>query len=115
MQQLALEQRRRLGPRAPWHVGDVAWRLRQHEGREPEWMFRLWHDGDDRMVEAPDGRFAAYVLVWPDDDNGFVFALRRLHKEGLGHAVVGCITEPACTPYESVGFHRVGSLVAYSR
>lgn len=41
MQQLALEQRRLLGPRAPWHVGDVAWGLRQHEGREPEWTFRL--------------------------------------------------------------------------
>jgi len=50
MQQLALEQRRLLGPRAPWHVGDVAWGLRQHEGREPEWDFRLWHDGDDRIV-----------------------------------------------------------------
>ena len=46
MQQLALEQRRLLGPRAPWHVGDVAWGLRQHEGREPEWTFRLWREGD---------------------------------------------------------------------
>src|SRR4051794_6675176 len=46
MQQLALEQRRRLGPRAPWHVGDVAWGLRQHEGREHEWKIRLWRDGD---------------------------------------------------------------------
>jgi hypothetical protein len=34
MKQLALEQRRLLGSRAPWHVGDLAWRLRQHEGRE---------------------------------------------------------------------------------
>jgi hypothetical protein len=34
MQQLALEQQRLLGPRAPWHVGDVAWGLRQHEGRD---------------------------------------------------------------------------------
>jgi hypothetical protein len=42
MQQLALEQRRLLGPRAPWHVGDVAWGLRQHEGRENEWKIRLW-------------------------------------------------------------------------
>src|ERR1700758_1892013 len=50
MQQLALEQRRLLGPRATWHVGDVAWGLRQHEGREPEWTFRLWRDGDDRVV-----------------------------------------------------------------
>ncbi len=50
MQQLALEQRRLLGPRAQWHVGDVAWGLRQHEGREPEWTFRLWRDSGDRVV-----------------------------------------------------------------
>src|SRR5919201_4230991 len=50
MQQLALEQRRLLGPRAPWHVGDIAWGLRQHEGREPEWTFRLWRDSGDRVV-----------------------------------------------------------------
>ena len=46
MQQLAIEQRRLLGPRAPWHVGDIAWGLHQHEGREHEWTFRLWRDGD---------------------------------------------------------------------
>jgi hypothetical protein len=50
MQQLALEQRRLLGPRAPWHVGDLAWGLRQHEGRELEWTFRLWRDSGDRVV-----------------------------------------------------------------
>jgi GNAT superfamily N-acetyltransferase len=49
MQQLALEQRRLLGPRAPWHVGDVAWGLRQHEGRENEWKIRLWVE-DGRVV-----------------------------------------------------------------
>jgi ribosomal protein S18 acetylase RimI-like enzyme len=49
MQQLALEQRRLLGPRAPWHVGDLAWGLRQHEGRESEWKIRLWLD-DGRTV-----------------------------------------------------------------
>jgi ribosomal protein S18 acetylase RimI-like enzyme len=42
MQRLALEQRRLLGPRAPWHVGDLAWGFRQHEGREGEWKIRLW-------------------------------------------------------------------------
>jgi len=267
MQQLALEQRRLLGPRATWHIGDIAWGLRQHEGREPEWTFRLWRDDEDRVVawswlkrdreqilehvvhpdhrhlldeildepdakqavawedddesravlarhgftepgpvtylnhckiadapelpplpdgfryrtvdpddlaervavhrevwepsrvtessysnvmaawpyrgsldcvvEAPDGRFASYVLAWPDDQNGFglfepvgtraefrrqglghavcTFALRRLHEEGLRHAVVLCVTEPACALYASVGFRRVGSLVAYSR
>src|SRR5437762_9543455 len=46
MQRLAIAQRRLLGPRAPWHVGDVAWGLHQHEGREHEWEFRLWKDGD---------------------------------------------------------------------
>ncbi len=46
MHELALEQRRELGVRAPWHVGDVTWGLRQHEGREDEWTFRIWRDGD---------------------------------------------------------------------
>jgi len=49
MHELALEQRRLLGLRAPWHVGDVTWGLRQHEGREAEWTFRLWRD-DGRVV-----------------------------------------------------------------
>jgi GNAT superfamily N-acetyltransferase len=44
LQRLALEQRRLLGGRAPWHVGDVAWGLRQHEGRESEWTIRLWEE-----------------------------------------------------------------------
>jgi hypothetical protein len=46
MHELALEQRRDLGVRASWHVGDVTWGLRQHEGREDEWTFRVWQDGD---------------------------------------------------------------------
>ena len=46
MHELALEQRRDLGVRAPWHVGDVTWGLRQHEGREDEWKIRVWRDGD---------------------------------------------------------------------
>ena len=45
MQQLASDQRRLLGDRAPWHIGDVAWGLRQHEGREDEWSLRLWVEG----------------------------------------------------------------------
>src|SRR5437763_242912 len=49
MQQLALEQRRLLGPRAGWHIGDIAWGLRQHEGRESEWKIRLWVE-DGRVV-----------------------------------------------------------------
>jgi ribosomal protein S18 acetylase RimI-like enzyme len=45
MQRLAVRQRRRLGDRAPWHVGDIAWGLWQHAGREHEWEFRNW--GED--------------------------------------------------------------------
>lgn len=265
MHELALEQRRDLGVRAPWHVGDVTWGLRQHEGREDEWKIRIWKDGDrtvawswlkgakgwlefdvrrdrldlleeildepraemavcfdddtetraalerrsfvrpewsihlnardleerpaqaplpegfrlrtvepgdlaervsihrdvwapsrvtetsyanvmegwpyraslDCVVEAPDGRFAAYVLAWPDDENQVAlfepvgtreefrrqglgaavctFALRRLHEEGMRQAVVGCSTGPACGLYESIGFRRHATLVAYSR
>jgi ribosomal protein S18 acetylase RimI-like enzyme len=42
MQRLAVEQRRLLGARAPWHVGDIAWGRWQHEGREDEWDLRYW-------------------------------------------------------------------------
>ncbi len=265
MHDLALEQRRELGVRAPWHVGDITWGLRQHEGREDEWTIRVWQDGGrtvawswlksakgwlefdvsrerldlldeildeprariavcreddaevrtaldargfshpewmihlnardlaeppaqatlpegfrcrtvepgdlgervavhrdvwapsrvtessyanvmaawpyraslDCLVEAPDGRFAAYVLAWPDDENRVAlfepvgtreefrrrglgaavctFALRRLHEEGIRQAVVGCATEPACALYESIGFRRHATLVGYSR
>ena len=53
MQQLALERRRLLGPRAQWHIGDIAWGLRQHGGREQEWRIRLWEE--DRAVVAGRG------------------------------------------------------------
>jgi ribosomal protein S18 acetylase RimI-like enzyme len=273
MHELALEQRRELGVRAQWHVGDVTWGLRQHEGREPEWTIRIWKDGGrtvawswlksdrdllefdvrrdrldlldeilaepdarttvafedddevrdaldrhgftatgeanvnrqgtimhflardlseapeqpqlpdgyrcrtvepgdlavrvavhrdvwapsrvtessfanvqaswpyraslDCVVEAPDGRFAAYCLVWPDDENGVgelepvgvrdesrrrglgaavcTFALRRLHDEGGRQAIVYCVTDAACGLYESIGFRRHATLVGYSR
>jgi ribosomal protein S18 acetylase RimI-like enzyme len=266
MQELALEQRRLLGPRAPWHVGDVAWGLRQHEGREDEWKIRLWiedghvvawswlkQDGRDQLehdvhpdylhlldeilaepaargafsyeddaerraalarhgfteagdpmhylardlaeppelpslppgfryrtvtagdlpervsihrevwapsrvtessfaqvraewpyresldcvVEAPDGRFAAYCLCWPDDEHAVgefepvgvrpefrrrglgaavcTFALRCLHEESGRQAIVYCASEPACALYESIGFRIHASLFEYRR
>jgi len=266
LQDLALEQRRLLGIRAPWHVGDVAWGLRQHEGREPEWRIRIWAEngsvvawswlkqdgregleadvhpdhahlldeilaepaaraafafeddaerraalarhgftepgepmhflvrdfhhppelpelprgyeyatvGDadvaervaihrdvwapsrvtessfaqvratwpyretlDCVVRAPDGRFAAYCLCWPDDENGVgefepvgvredfrrrglgaavcTFALRRLYEEGMRQAIVYCNSEPACALYESLGFRRHATLRGFVR
>ncbi|HEU5243046.1 MAG TPA: N-acetyltransferase [Gaiellaceae bacterium] len=273
MHELALEQRRELGVRAPWHVGDITWGLRQHEGREDEWTFRIWQDGGrtvawswlkgdrgllefdvrrdrldlldeiladsgartsvtfeddeavqaallrngftaddeanvtrhssflnflardlpdapeqpelpegfrcrtvepgdlaervaihrevwapsrvteasfstvqaswpyraslDCVVDAPDGRFAAYCLLWPDDENGVgelepvgvreefrrrglgsavcTFALRRWHGEGGRQAIVYCENEAACALYESIGFRRHSTVVGYSR
>jgi ribosomal protein S18 acetylase RimI-like enzyme len=265
MQQLALEQRRLEGRRAPWHVGDVAWGFRQHAGRENEWRITIWEedgqvvawswlraetgslghdvhpehrglldelldepaareaftlDGDDEtlvalarhgfaergeamrmnelrlaeapalpplpdgfryrtvepddltervgvhrdvwapsrvteesyanvmaqwpyrasldcVVEAPDGRFAAYCLVWPDDENGVgelepvgvredfrrrglgaavcTFALRRLVEEGSRDAIVYCVTEPACALYRSLGFEHHSDVVGFRR
>jgi ribosomal protein S18 acetylase RimI-like enzyme len=273
MHELALEQRRELGVRAQWHVGDITWGLRQHEGQEGEWTIRIWRDGDrvvawswlkgdrglleldmrrdrldlldeiladpaarttvafdddeevraallrngftedddaeltrqgpvlhflardlpeapepavlpegfryrtvepddlaervaihrdvwapsrvtessfanvqgswpyraslDCVVEAPDGRFAAYCLVWPDDENRVgelepvgvrdefrrrglgaavcTFALRRWHEEGGRQAIVYCVSDAACRLYESIGFRRHTTLVGYSR
>jgi ribosomal protein S18 acetylase RimI-like enzyme len=91
----------------------------------------------DCVVEAPDCRFAAYCLVWPDDENRVgelepvgvreefrrcglgtavcTFELRRLHEEGGRQAIVYCVTEAACGLYESLGFSRHSTLVGYSR
>jgi len=273
MHELALEQRRDLGVRAPWHVGDITWGLRAHEGREQEWTIRIWKDGDrtvawswlkgdrglleydvrrdrlelldeifaepdvrtsvafddddtvqeallrngftaddgaevtrhgsvlhflarelpdapelpelpegfayrtvepedlaervaihrevwepsrvtetslatvqaswpyraslDCVVEAFDGRFAAYCHLWPDDANGVgefepvgvreefrrrglgtavcTFALRRWHEEGGRQAIVYCENDAACGLYESLGFRRHTTVVGYSR
>jgi ribosomal protein S18 acetylase RimI-like enzyme len=273
MHELALEQRRELGVRAPWHVGDITWGLRAHEGREHEWTIRIWRDGDrtvawswlkgdrgllefdvhrdrldlldeiladpdartavafkddnemqealvrngftedneadltrqgslmhflardlreapeppvlpegfscrtvepddfservaihrdvwapsrvtessfatvqaswpyraslDCVVVAPDDRFAAYCLIWPDDENRVgelepvgvreefrrrglgaavcTYALGRWYEEGGRQAIVYCVSDEACGLYESIGFRRHGTLVGYSR
>ena len=99
-----------------------------------EWPYR---QSLDCVVEAPDGRFAAYCLCWPDDLNGVAefepvgtreefrrlglgaavctFALRRLHEEGIRQAIVYCSSPPACALYESLGFRIHASLVGYAR
>lgn len=67
MHELALEQRREFGVRAPWHVGDITWGLRQHEGREDEWTIRIWKEG---------GRTVAWS--WLKKDRGLLdYDIRR--------------------------------------
>src|SRR5438270_413561 len=117
MHELALEQRRELGVRAPWHVGDVTWGLRQHEGREDEWKIRIWQDGGrtvawswlkgdrallefdvrrdrldllDEILADPDARTA---VAFEDDDENRVGELEpvgvreEFRRRGLGAAV----------------------------
>src|SRR4051812_6373826 len=72
MQRLALEQRRLLGDRALWHVGDVAWGLRQHEGREDEWAIRLY---------VEDGRVVAWS--WLKAQNRLEFDVHPDHRDVL--------------------------------
>jgi GNAT superfamily N-acetyltransferase len=97
-----------------------------------QWPYR---ESLDCVIEAPDARFAAYCLCWPDDAHRVgelepvgvraefrrrglgaavcTFALRRLHEEGGRQAIVYCATEPACALYESLGFRTHASLVSY--
>ena len=77
MQQLALEQRRLLGPRAPWHVGDVAWGLCQHEGREPgpraQWLpgrRRLRTGAGYRELLRVADRYASGRRAWAIEGSG---------------------------------------------
>jgi ribosomal protein S18 acetylase RimI-like enzyme len=87
----------------------------------------------DCVVEAPDGRFAAYVLCWHDDANGVGlfepvgthpdfrrrglgsavcrYGFRRLREEGATHALVLANDAPAVALYESVGFRRYTRVV----
>ncbi len=99
-----------------------------------QWPYR---ESLDCVVKAPDKRFAAHCLCWPDDANRVgelepvgvrpefrrrglgaavcTFALRRLYEEGGRQAIVYCVTGPACALYESIGFRIHASLVEYRR
>jgi ribosomal protein S18 acetylase RimI-like enzyme len=99
-----------------------------------EWPYR---ESLDCVVEAPDGRFAAYCLCWLDAENAVgefepvgtreefrrlgvgaavcTFALQRLYEEGARQAIVYCASPAACSLYESLGFEIHSSLVGYSR
>ena len=91
----------------------------------------------DCVIEAPDGTFAAYALLWPEDATGVgelepvgvraafrrrgfgaavcTAALARWYDEGGRQAIVYCMSDGACALYESIGFRRHAKLVAYSR
>ena len=99
-----------------------------------QWPYR---ESLDCVIEAPDGRFAAYCLCWLDDAHRVgefepvgvraefrrrglgaavcTFALERLHEEQGRQAIVYCATEPACALYRSLGFRIHTSLINYSR
>jgi ribosomal protein S18 acetylase RimI-like enzyme len=99
-----------------------------------QWPYRA---SLDCVLEGPDGRFAAYCLIWPDDENRVgelepvgvreefrrrglgtavcTFALARLFEEGGREAIVYCVAEPACRLYASLGFERHTSVVDYKR
>ena len=99
-----------------------------------QWPYR---ESLDCVIEAPDGRFAAYCLCWLDDAHHVgefepvgvradfrrrglgaavcTFALERLHEEQGRQAIVYCATEPACALYRSLGFRIHTSLINYSR
>jgi ribosomal protein S18 acetylase RimI-like enzyme len=99
-----------------------------------QWPYRA---SLDCVVEAPDGRFAGYCLMWPDDANAVgemepvgvrdefrrrglgaavcSYALSRLHDEGGREAIVYCASEPACGLYRALGFDHHTSAVGYNR
>jgi ribosomal protein S18 acetylase RimI-like enzyme len=99
-----------------------------------QWPYRA---SLDCVVEAPDGTFAAYCLVWADDQNSVAelepvgvreefrrrglgaavcaFALHRAAQEGCTDAIVYCATEPARALYRSLGFEHHTDFVGYKR
>ncbi|NAS20561.1 GNAT family N-acetyltransferase [Herbidospora sp. NEAU-GS84] len=63
-------------PGARWHVGDLAWGLRQHTGREHEWPTKVWRSNGQVVawgwaelpghlnLQAVDEHWAGAVLDW---------------------------------------------------
>ncbi|WP_051760102.1 GNAT family N-acetyltransferase [Herbidospora cretacea] len=63
-------------PGARWHVGDLAWGLRQHAGREHEWPTKVWRSDGEVVawgwaelpghlnLQAVDEHWAGAVLDW---------------------------------------------------
>src|SRR6266540_566829 len=94
----------------------------------------------DRVVEAPDGSFAAYVLCWLDEENGIaelepvgthpdhrrrglaraasIAALRRAHELGARFGIVYARADEAYpvpkSLYESIGFRAQARVLELS-
>jgi ribosomal protein S18 acetylase RimI-like enzyme len=122
--------------RAVWGRPDAPSRVTESSFAQvrEEWPYR---ESLDCVVEAPNGEFAAYALMWPDDANSVgelepvgvrddfrrrglgaavcTYALRRWYDEGGRQAIVYCVNDAACGLYESVGFRRHASLIGYAR
>ena len=86
IQRMTVEQRRLLGVRAGWHVGDIAWGTRQHEGREGEWRIRLWVEG---------GAPVAWSLLREDDGEHHLD--HDVHPDQL-HLLGDILREPEASP-----------------
>jgi GNAT superfamily N-acetyltransferase len=113
--------------RAVWHPSRVSEEVYRRVTQA--WPYRA---DLDCVLEAPDGRFVAYVLCWYDDANHVGefepmgthpdfrqqglgaavcrYALRRLQRVGARQAIVYAggrdVDEGARVLYESVGFRR---------
>jgi ribosomal protein S18 acetylase RimI-like enzyme len=105
-----------------------------YAGVRAAWPYRT---SLDCVIETSDGRFAAYALLWPDDENGVgelepvgvreefrrrglgaavcTYALRRWYDEGGREAVVYCMTDGACALYASLGFRLHATVRGYAR
>jgi len=65
------------GERTHTHVGDLAWWVTMHVGREDEWKRRLWLDGDRCLAWA-----------WLDRPASLDYEVHRDHRGGALHEEV---------------------------
>jgi ribosomal protein S18 acetylase RimI-like enzyme len=124
-------------------VHRAAWEPSRFTAERYERVTRTWpfRPDLDVVVEAPDGRLAATVLAWYDDENrvgelepvgthpafrrrglaraATLDALRRLHEAGATHAIVSCRGDAAYPVprllYETVGFRELSRQVRLRR
>ena len=107
------------------------------EGKYRKVMQAPGYDAErELVVVAPDGRFAAFAIIWFDPisrsglfepvgchsdfrRNGLTKALmfegmKRMKAEGMEVAYVGCESEVACKFYKAVGFETYFETIDYT-